>query len=519
MSTNGYVFNSFVDSENIVFSNYLNYNLKLGSHNFEAIAGTELNKNKRKYSSVTGIKFPSDDFQTIDSAGEISDGEGNISEYAFFSYFGRLNYDFDGKYLLKASIRRDGSSRFGSANRYGVFPAFSAGWVISKEDFLSSSNTISLLKLRASWGKTGNAEIGNFASRDLWGANSYKQLPGYSANQPENKDLTWEKSTQTDFGLDFGLFSNRISGEIDYYDKKTEGLLFYQNIPYTSGYSNIYRNIGDLSNKGFEFVLNTKNFKTQDFSWESSFNLANNNNKVTSLPDNNADVVVGNVIRRVGERLDSFYLVEYAGVDSANGDALFYKNTLNADGSRDRSTTNDYSEAQRVIAGSSTPDWIAGFTNNIDYKNFDFSFTFQGEFGASIYNAGGIYQSANADWFDNQTVDQMNRWQKPGDITMVPQARLGDGNGTQNSTRYLEKANFIRLRNISLGYSLDKNLTADWGISKIRFYVSAINALTFTKYSGYDPEARSDTARGGGGSTFYSAPPAKTVTFGINVNF
>lgn len=519
MSTNGYVFNSFVDSENIVFSNYLNYNLNLGSHNFEAIAGTELNKNKRKYSSVTGIKFPSDDFQTIDSAGEISDGEGNISEYAFFSYFGRLNYDFDGKYLLKASIRRDGSSRFGSANRYGVFPAFSAGWVISKEDFLSSSNTISLLKLRASWGKTGNAEIGNFASRDLWGANSYKQLPGYSANQPENKDLTWEKSTQTDFGLDFGLFSNRISGEIDYYDKKTEGLLFYQNIPYTSGYSNIYRNIGDLSNKGFEFVLNTKNFKTQDFSWESSFNLANNNNKVTSLPDNNADVVVGNVIRRVGERLDSFYLVEYAGVDPANGDALFYKNTLNADGSRDRSTTNDYSEAQRVIAGSSTPDWIAGFTNNIDYKNFDFSFTFQGEFGASIYNAGGIYQSANADWFDNQTVDQMNRWQKPGDITMVPQARLGDGNGTQNSTRYLEKANFIRLRNISLGYSLDKNLTADWGISKIRFYISAINALTFTKYSGYDPEARSDTARGGGGSTFYSAPPAKTVTFGINVNF
>lgn len=519
MSTDGYVFNSFVDSENIVFSNYLDYNLKLGSHNFEAVAGTELNKNKRKYSSVTGIKFPSDDFQTIDSAGEISAGEGNISEYAFFSYFGRVNYDFNGKYLLKASIRRDGSSRFGSANRYGVFPAFSAGWVVSKEDFLSSSNVISLLKLRASWGKTGNAEIGNFASRDLWGATSYKQLPGYIANQPENKDLTWEKSSQTDLGLDFGFLHNRITGELDYYNKKTEGLLFYQNIPYTSGYSNVYRNVGNLSNKGFEFVLNTQNFKTNDFSWDSSFNLANNNNKVTALPDNNADVVVGNIIRRVGERLDSFYLVEYAGVDPANGDALFYKNTVNADGSIDRSTTNDYSLAKRIIAGSSTPDWIAGFTNNIDFKNFDFSFTFQGEFGASIYNAGGIYQSANADWFDNQTVDQMNRWQKPGDITNVPQARLGDGNGTQNSTRYLEKANFVRLRNVSLGYSLDKNLTANWGISKIRFYVSAINALTFTKYSGYDPEARSDTARGGGGSTFYSAPPAKTVTFGINVNF
>ncbi len=334
-----------------------------------------------------------------------------------------------------------------------------------------------------------------------------------------NRQLGWEKSTQTDLGIDFGFLQNRIYGEIDYYNKKTGGLLADKNLPYTTGYSNMFGNEGDMKNTGFEIVLNTKNFKTQDFSWESSFNLANNNNKITALSDNNADQIVGNVIRRVGERLDSFYLVEYAGVDSANGDALFYKNTLNADGSRDRSTTNDYSEAQRVIAGSSTPDWIAGFTNNIDYKNFDFSFTFQGEFGASIYNASGIYQSANADWFDNQTVDQMNRWQKPGDITMVPQARLGDGNGTQNSTRYLEKANFIRLRNISLGYSLDKNLTEDWGISKIRFYVSAINALTFTKYSGYDPEARSDTARGGGGSTFYSAPPAKTVTFGINVNF
>ena len=519
MSTNGYVFNSFVDSENIVFSNYLNYNLNLGSHNFEAIAGTELNKNKRKYSSVTGIKFPSDDFQTIDSAGEISAGRGSVDEFAFNSIFARINYDYNGKYLFKASIRKDGSSRFGDDNKYGTFRAVSAGWVISKEDFLSSSSVVSFLKIRASWGETGNAEIGNYASKDQWIGTSYKQVPGLYPVRKGNRKLGWEKSTQTDLGIDFGFLQNRIYGEIDYYNKKTGGLLADKNLPYTTGYSNMFGNEGDMKNTGFEIVLNTKNFKTQDFSWESSFNLANNNNKITALSDNNADQIVGNVIRRVGERLDSFYLVEYAGVDPANGDALFYKNTLNADGSRDRSTTNDYSEAQRVIAGSSTPDWIAGFTNNIDYKNFDFSFTFQGEFGASIYNAGGIYQSANADWFDNQTVDQMNRWQKPGDITMVPQARLGDGNGTQNSTRYLEKANFIRLRNISLGYSLDKNLTADWGISKIRFYVSAINALTFTKYSGYDPEARSDTARGGGGSTFYSAPPAKTVTFGINVNF
>ena len=520
MSTDGYAFNSWVDTENIIFSNYLSYNLKLGSHNFSAIAGTELNKNRREYGSVTGIKFPSDDFQNIDSAGEINAGEGNASEYSFFSYFARANYDYQGKYLLKASIRRDGSSRFGKANRYGTFPAFSAGWVLSKEDFLSSSNVISLLKLRASWGQTGNAEIGNFASRDLWNAASYKQLPAIEPSQPESPDLTWEKSNQTDIGLDFGLFNNRITGEIDYYNKKTNGLLFYQNIPYTSGYSNIYRNIGDMKNTGFELVINTQNIKKDNFTWDTNFNLALNNNEVTALPDGNKDQIPGNVIRRVGERLDSFYLVEYAGVDSANGDALYYKNTLKADGTLDKTTTNDYSEAQRIIAGSSTPNWIAGLTNTIEYKNFDFSFTLYGEFGGNLYNSGGKFMSTSGgNGYDNQTVDQMNRWQNPGDITNVPQARLGKGNGAEESTRYLEKNDFVRLRNLSLGYSFNKSLINALGVNKLRIYVSAINALTFTKYSGYDPEARSDTNRGGGGSTFYSAPPAKTVTFGINVNF
>ena len=520
MSTDGYAFNSWVDTENIIFSNYLSYNLKLGSHNFSAIAGTELNKNRREYGSVTGIKFPSDDFQNIDSAGEINAGGGNASEYSFFSYFARANYDYQGKYLLKASIRRDGSSRFGKANRYGTFPAFSAGWVLSKEDFLSSSNVISLLKLRASWGQTGNAEIGNFASRDLWNAASYKQLPAIEPSQPESPDLTWEKSNQTDIGLDFGLFNNRITGEIDYYNKKTNGLLFYQNIPYTSGYSNIYRNIGDMKNTGFELVINTQNIKKDNFTWDTNFNIALNNNKVVSLPDGNKDQIPGNVIRRVGERLDSFYLVEYAGVDSANGDALYYKNTLKADGTLDKTTTNDYSEAQKIVAGSSTPNWIAGLTNTIEYKNFDFSFTLYGEFGGNLYNSGGKFMSTSGgNGYDNQTVDQMNRWQNPGDITNVPQARLGKGNGAEESTRYLEKNDFVRLRNLSLGYSFNKSLINALGVNKLRIYVSAINALTFTKYSGYDPEARSDTNRGGGGSTFYSAPPAKTVTFGINVNF
>lgn len=519
MATDGYAFNSWVDTENLVFSNYLTYNLKLGLHNINAIAGTEFNKNRREYGSVTGIRFPSDDFQNLDSAGEIIAGKGNATEYTFFSYFARVNYDFNGKYLLKGSIRKDGSSRFGSANRFGIFPAFSAGWLISKENFLSDSNTISLLKLRASWGKTGNAEIGNFASRDLWNATTYKMLPAIEPTQPANKDLTWEKSTQTDIGLDFRFFNNRISGEIDYYNKKTNGLLFYQNIPFTSGYASIYRNIGNMNNKGIEVVLNTQNFKSDHFTWDTNFNIANNSNKITALPDNNADQIIGNTILRVGERLNSFYLVEYAGVDPANGDALFYKNTLKPDGTLDKTTTNNYNEANRIVAGSFTPTWIAGLTNTLTYKNFDLSFTLYGEFGASIYNSAGKYMSTAGDWFDNQTADQLNRWKNPGDITNVPQARLDGQNGTQESTRYLEKGNFIRLRNLNLGYTFDKDLTSSLGVSKLRIYVAAINLLTFTKYSGYDPESKADTTRGGGGSSFYSAPSARTFTFGLNVNF
>lgn len=519
MSTNGYAFNSNVNTDAIVFSNYLTYAVKLGSNTIEAVAGTEFNKSQRAYFSVTGVNFPSDDFQNIDSAGKILSGEGNSTSNSFFSYFARVNYDYDGKYLLKASVRSDGASRFGSDNRFATFPAFSAGWVMSKEDFLSSSNVVSFLKLRGSWGKTGNAEVGDFAARDLWTATSYKDVPGINNAQPANNRLMWEKATQVDFGIDFGFANNRITGEIDWYNKESEGLLFLRDLPYTTGYSNVYSNFGDLRNRGVELVLNTKNFVKENFSWETSFNVANNNNKIISLPNGNADVPFGNLIRRVGERLDSFYLPEYAGVDPSNGDALYYLNDVLPDGSLNKATTNDYSKAKYIVAGSTTPTWTGGLTNTLKYKNFDFSFTFYGEFGASIYNSAGKFQSVNGDWFDNQTADQMDRWQHPGDITMVPQARLDDANGTGESTRFLQKSDFVKLRNLNLGYTFDKDFSKRIGMERLRIYVTAINLLTFTKYTGYDPESRADTNRGGGGASFYSAPSARTISFGLNVNF
>lgn len=517
MATDGAVFATSVNTENYVSSNYFTFDKTFAEkHTFNVVAGMEFNKYNRRYQDVNSIYFSSDDFQTVDGGAEVNEGHGNETDYAFISQFGRLNYSYMNKYLLKASIRRDGSSRFGKNERFGVFPAFSAGWVISQEEFLKDSKVISYLKLKGSWGKLGNAEIGNFASRQLYRPNPYNLKSGLTFDQPGNNDLTWEKSAQTDFGFEIG-FIDRITLEADYYQKDTDGLLFEVPLPISSGAASINKNIGKIRSNGFEFTLNTKNIDTENFKWNTSFNLTTNESKVKSLPNNNTDIITFYNINRTGENISSFYLVEYAGVDPENGDALFYKNTKKADGTIDHSTTNTYSEAQRIIAGNPFPTLMSGLTNTILYKGFDFTFTFQGEWGASIYNSAGIYQSTAADYFDNQTADQLRRWQKKDDITDVPQARYGGANGTQDSTRYLDKADFVRLRNLTFGYTLPKDVLKDLGMSSLRVYFTAVNLLTFTNYEGNDPEARRDD--GGIGEDFYSAPPARTTAIGVNFNF
>ncbi|WP_291287797.1 TonB-dependent receptor [Flavobacterium sp.] len=525
MATSGAVFASSVNTENYVFSNYFTYDKTFAEkHVLNVVAGMELNKYNRRYQDVNSIYFPNDGFQTIDGGAEVNEGHGKQQDYTFVSQFGRLNYAFDGKYLFKASIRRDGSSRFGKNERFGVFPALSAGWIVSQESFLKENPVLTYLKVKGSWGKLGNAEIGNFASRQLYMPNPYNLKSGLTFDQPGNDNLTWEKSTQIDFGTELG-FLNKITFEADYYQKDTDGLLFDVPLPKSAGagdYGTVSKNIGKIRSSGFEFTLNTKNITTENFTWTTSFNLTTNQSKVQSLPNNNTDVVGAVTINRVGENISSFYLVEYAGVDPANGDALFVKNKKNADGSIDKSTTNKYNEAQRTILGNPFPTLMSGLTNTILYKGFDFTFTFQGEWGASIYNTAGIYQSTAADYFDNQTLDQLDRWQKPGDITNVPQARFGGANGTQDSSRYLDKSDFVRLRNLTLGYSLPKKSVTDMGMSSLRFYLTAVNLLTFTNYKGSDPEARRDNTVKTSpiiGQEFYSAPPARTIAMGVNINF
>ncbi len=519
-STNGFADANAIQSDKYNISNYFTYAQTFNEdYDIELVGGMSFEESSRKRQYVAGTGFPSDDLQTVASASEITSGTSSRTKYNFLSYFGRATFSISDKYLIKGSLRYDGSSRFGASNRYGIFPAASVGWIISEEDFIKDSETISLLKLRGSYGVTGNAGIGNFASLGLFGGTAYNQKSGLSPVQLGNPDLKWEKTNQVDVGLDFGILNNRISGEIDYYSKKTNDLLLNEPIPGTSGYTTITRNVGSLTNKGFEFVLNTNNAMSENLTWKTSLNLSTLDNEVTDLPS--GDIVAGRNIVREGETISSFYLVEYAGVDPANGDALFYKNTVKTDGSLDKTTTNNYNEAERIISGSPYPTFMAGLTNTMSFHNFDFSFTFQGEWGSSLYNEGGKFQSGNARYEDNQTTDQLDRWQNPGDITMVPQARMYSTNGQQASTRYLEKSDFIRLRNLSFGYTFPKEVTQKFSVDRLRLYFTGINLLTFTDYSGYDPESSYDNNGNSNiekGITFYSSPPAKTLTIGLNID-
>jgi len=498
---------------------YANYNFALAAnHNFDLTAGVEFQRSRTDRSYVEGQQFPVDDLKTIASAADITAGSSSVSEFSFLSYFGRITYDFNRKYLFTLSGRIDGSSRFGKNSRYGFFPAASAGWVLTEEPFMKDSRVLSFLKPRVSYGITGNAAIGNFDHLGLFGAQGYNGVSGLSPSQIPNPDLEWEKTSQFDAGIDFGFFENRLSGEIDYYVKNTSDLLLDVPVPGTSGFRTQTQNVGKVQNQGVEFVLNTNNF-VNAFKWNTSINIAFNQNKVVALSEGQDIIDQANInVVKVGHPIGVFFGAEYAGVDPANGDALWY---VNKEG-RERETTNDYNEAEFVTLGSPIPVTIAGITNTVTFKGFTLDFTFQGVFGNKIHNSGGRFMSCNACWFDNQTRDQMRYWDKPGDITDVPEPRLGYSNGDQDrSSRYISDGAYVRLRTVNLGYEFPQSVLSRTGLSRLRLYIIAQNLLTFTKYDGWDPEVSSDAfvSNIASGIDFYAAPQPKTITFGLNIGF
>nr|WP_214448810.1 TonB-dependent receptor [Flavihumibacter rivuli] len=518
--TNGYAQNDWFRTTNYNTNNYFNYRKMFGEkHDLDVTVGMSFQKYRTDFTSVFGEDFPVEDLQRLASAGRITGGTNTVTESSFLSYFARANYKFNDKYLLTVSGRYDGSSRFGKNNQYGFFPAVSVGWILSEESFLANSNTISFLKLRASVGNAGNADgFGNFAALGLYGASKYNNQSSLVPIQLPNPELGWEKSRQFDIGLDFGFLNNRISGEIDYYDRLTNDLIYAVPVPGTSGFTTQVTNVGAMSNKGIEFVLNTTNISKKNFTWNTSFNISRNKNQITRL-DGDQTIIPGNDGRYlnsliVGQPIGVFYGPKFAGADPNNGDALYYLE----DG---KSTTNDYNAAADFVVGDPNPDVIAGLNNTINFKGIELNFLFQGVFGNQVLNGAGGFMSASFDWFDNQTLDQLNRWQKPGDQTMVPQLRLGYGNGIGASSRYVQDADYIRLKNITLAYNLPGNVVSKLKMRSARFYVTAVNLATFTSYDGWDPEVNTDYRAGNRnqGSDFYAAPQIKSITVGLNLGF
>jgi TonB-linked SusC/RagA family outer membrane protein len=494
-------------------NNYFTYNPKLkGNSKLNAVLGMSYLQNDTRSASSNGENIPSDNIKNLSGTTLITFANTTNNRYTFLSYFLRGNYSIADKYLFSGSIRTDASSRFGPNNQYGWFPAASVGWVLSEEKFLKNVSFLSFLKLRASWGLTGNAEIGESNFLALYGVSNYPDLPGYVPVSLANPDLKWEKTAQTDIGLEFAVLNSRLSGEVDVYKKKTSDLLLNVNVPATTSYLSYLQNLGNMENKGIEVTLNSRNIDGK-FKWTTSLNVAYNKNKVKDIGGQIIEAGFDLTQRAIeGEPIGVFYGQKFVGVDPETGDALYQ--------GEDGKPTSDYGAAARVVLGKSTPDWTGGFTNTFSYKGFDLSVFFTFVTGNQIYNSGGTYQS-DGFWngFDNQTIDLLNAWQKPGDITNVPRIGYYNGSGYQTSSRWLYDGDYLRLRNATLGYSLPKSWVQSLKITSARLYVAGTNLITRTKYPG-DPEVNTQTLGNiGGGQDFYTIPQPKTITVGLTVKF
>ncbi|MBN1990324.1 MAG: TonB-dependent receptor [Bacteroidales bacterium] len=504
---------------NYTLNNFFSYD-RVFAERFDVnlVGGMSYQQSDYNESSAYGLNFPSDHFRKINSAAEIEGAYSSATNYSFLSYFFRSNIKLYDKYLFTLSARADGSSRFGKNNRYGFFPAASAAWILSKEEFLSNVEAISFLKLRASWGVTGNAEIGNFDSRGLYSASNYAGYSGVIPVSLPSEDLKWETTKQVDVGIDFGFFNNRITGEIDYYVKNTSDLLLNVSVPGTSGYSFITKNVGKLSNKGWEFVINGA-ILTGRLKWNASFNISSNENEITDL---DGQIIRSGIWRAMeGQPLGVFFMPKYAGVDPQNGDALFYKDESRTE------TTNSLSEAEHQVVGNPNPKFIGGLSNNLSYKGFDFSFMLQFVTGNDIYNGGRQWQADGLSWLDNQTEEYFeNRWQKPGDDAKYPQARWLEGNGYGVSSMLVFDGSYLRLKDVTLGYTLPKRLLENYGIATVRIFAKGLNIWTLTNYPGWDPEANfvgaGPTVQSQNmqqGYDFYTAPQPRSITFGVQLGF
>lgn len=505
---------------NFITNQTVTYNTSFdGGHNLSGLLGGEYRYDYRDVSSISASGFTTHQFRTLQSAAVIGSASGSWTGFKRVGVFGQANYDFQKKYMVSAVLRYDGSSRFGANNKFGWFPAISAGWNISEEGFMSNQTWLNQLKLRVGYGETGNDAIGNFDSRALYGGSSstnYNQEPGISPSGIANTFLRWERNVTTNIGIDYGFLNNRLQGSVEVFRRLSKDLLLDKPLPYLSGYSNVTSNVGKLKNEGIEFELRTTNLRTENFTWTTNFNISFLRNEVLKLLDDEK-VLPGDQSVRVGYPLTTNVTYEYAGVNSATGRPMWY----DANG---EITYKPVGPEDYKIFGNQLSDYFGGFTNNFTYKGLSLNVFFHYDYGRELSNSG-----MNGKWFLNgndsrNTLEKnyLERWTTPGQLTTVP--RPFDG-GTEvngiaqhsSSSRYLEDASFIRLKNVTLAYQLPTFLSSKINLSNVKVYAQGHNLYTWTKWTGYDPELVINT--GNFTSSQGSIPQTRAYTFGIQVGF
>jgi TonB-linked SusC/RagA family outer membrane protein len=514
--------NAIGQIERINFTNTLNWEKSFGRHNLGALLGTQFEKTNTRFLNASTTNFLTDDLPNVGSGSEPNTTSSTSSESALIGYFSQFNYDFDGKYLFEASFRRDGSSRFGANYQFGDFYAVSGGWNISAEDFMSES-IFNRLRIRGSYGTTGNDRISDFRFQETFIGADYNGNPGLTQESPALPDLQWEETATFDVGFKSGIFNDMIRFNVNYYKKTTDNLLL--NIPVNPGTGNgsVTENAGEIENSGFEFDLGASIFRDTEFKWDINFNLSTIQNEIISLPGAGVDeqgrqFIQGTPAQRAieGESANSFYMIPYLGVNPITGDAEW----LNIDGE----ATSDASPADRRIVGDANPDFYGGLRSTMSWKNWDLNMLFNYTYGNDILVDGDRFvRNANFQGAFNLSTDVLDYWTPENTNAIVPALTSSTFTSYQRqSTNQLYDGSFFRLKNITLGYNFPKKIIDKLGfLSGIRLYATATNLFTLkdSRLDGIDPEFTDSLNPLALGESFFVAPQVSTYIFGAKFNF
>ncbi len=518
---NGQIGNDYNQAITFTSQTLVNFEKQIGEdHSIDGVAGFEYQKNERDNFVAGGKGLATGQLKTINSTAtaDATDVAGFQTAYAFISYLVNANYNYKEKYFFGASFRYDGSSRFGEDNQWAPFWSVAGSWRFADEDFMSNMTWLTDGKLRVSYGTSGNADIGNYASLGTYGYGAaYNGIPGSQPNQISNPALSWEKSNSINIGLDLGFIQNRLTASFDFYKRQSTDLLLNVPLSRTTGFASSLQNVGSMENTGLEMLISAV-IIDKAFNWTLDFNAAWNTNKIVTLPKGE-DILNGSQIYREGEPVRSWYVQEWAGVNTADGTPLWNEGGFDTDGNftgEGLTTTGVYGQADRYLVGNAEPKYSGGLNNTFSYKGISLGLFTTFVQGNLVYNSSRRFIESDGQRFGwNHLVSNgEDTWQNPGDVASRPQGLVGGNNSANSrSTRYFEDGSFFRLRNVTLGYSIPRSVLGNSGFSAVNVYVTGQNLWIATEYTGFDPEMAEN------GQEFFRYPVGRSFTVGLDLTF